>query len=139
MTALVWGVKASLIDYIRSLPDGSVEMSDGAVATGAGFRFAQSERGGLRFTGTVTLTAHNGMLHIVIADPELQPDGAGLLLTIADPDDPTLRLPFGQAAGMQATTEGDRCTGTTLTEDGADLFFGPYEAGTPLDDPLVLR
>lgn len=30
-------------------------------------------------------------------------------------------------------------SGTTLTEDGADLFFsGPYTAGTALDDPRII-
>lgn len=130
MSALVWGVKASLLDYVRGRGRGSVELSGGATAFEGAIRFPGDARS---FRGTVTLTAHGGMLRIVIADPALVESPSGWLLEIADPDDPTERLPFATIAAF----DGTRASGTALTEAGADLFFGPYSRGTPLDDPVV--
>jgi hypothetical protein len=56
----------------------------------------------------------------------------------ADPDAPTRRLHFADVAAVVAADGAEHGTGTTLAADGADLFFGPYEQGTPLDDPVVL-
>jgi hypothetical protein len=139
MSTLVWGVKASLLGYVRGMPDGEV-LLDGVTEEPEGFVFPEDEGGddgGLGFRGSVTLVGHGGMMHVALADPALTPDGDGWMLSITDPDDATLRLSFARVAAL--TDEGGvlRGSGTVLTPDGADLFFGPYTAGTPLDDPLI--
>ncbi|ERG64725.1 hypothetical protein L332_09730 [Agrococcus pavilionensis RW1] len=131
MTALDWGIKASLLDYVRGRGAGTVEAGGGATAEGDRFRFPAAGEGA--FLGSVTLTAHSGMLRLVIADPAIVRSPEGWLLEIADPHEPGERLAFATIAAF----DGERASGTALTQDGADLFFGPYEAGTPLDDPRV--
>ncbi|QUW18706.1 HtaA domain-containing protein [Agrococcus sp. Marseille-Q4369] len=138
MTALVWGIKASLLDYVRGRGAGSVEAADGATAEHDAFRFpAGSRTTGTdgAFLGSVTLTAHGGMLRLVIAEPAIVQSPGGWTLEVADPHEPGARLAFATIAAF----DGERASGTALTQDGADLFFGPYEPGTPIDDPRVER
>ena len=139
MSALVWGVKASLLAYVRGMPDGAVAL-EGVVESDDGFVFASTEgpdAGIRRFIGSLTLNGHSGMMRVVIADPWIVVDAGEL--SIADPDDPSVRLPFARIAGFETEADGAlRAHDTTLTADGADLFFGPYREGTPLDDPVVL-
>lgn len=139
MSALVWGVKASLLDYVRGMPDGAVTL-DGVRESDDGFVFRSAEApddGIRRFIGSVTLTGHSGMMRVVIAHPWIAVDAGEL--SIADPDDPTVRLAFARIAELEPDDDGAlRARGTTLTADGADLFFGPYREGTALDDPLVI-
>jgi hypothetical protein len=140
MSTLVWGVKASLLTYVRGMPDGAV-LLDGVTEGPDGFVFPEDEGGddgGLGFRGTVTLDGHGGMMHVALADPALTPDGDGWMLSIADPDDATVRLSFARVSTISDDDGVLRGSGTVLTADGADLFFGPYTAGTPLDDPVVL-
>ena len=132
MSALLWGVKASLLGYVRGMPDGAVTLAGGAEQTEGGFRFPGE--GGGAFRGSVTLAGHGGMMRVVIAQPAIVEAEGGWALEIADPDDPTARLRFATIAAF----DGERATGAALTEDGADLFFGPYERGTPLDDAVVV-
>ncbi|GAA1420289.1 HtaA domain-containing protein [Agrococcus citreus] len=129
---LDWGIKASLLDYVRGMGDGTVEAAEGAEATETGLRFPRAI--GLAFRGSVTLTAHGGMMRVTIADPSIVETSAGWAIEIADPDDPSRRMAFATIAAF----DGTRASGTALTQDGADLFFGPYERGTALDDPSVV-
>lgn len=132
MTALDWGVKASLLAYVRSMADGRVETVGGATTTGTGFRFEGADA--LAFRGVVTLTGHGGMLRVTIADPAIVQVDGGWVLEITDPDDPSSRLPFATIGAFDGRRAGD----TALTQHGADLFFGPYERGTAIDDPVVV-
>ncbi|WP_206447201.1 HtaA domain-containing protein [Agrococcus sp. KRD186] len=132
MSALRWGIKASLLGYVRGMPDGAVTLAGGAEEVEGGFRFPAA--GDLAFRGTVTLTGHSGMMRVVIADPAIVGGDGDWALEIADPDEAPARLRFATLSGF----DGVRATGAALTEDGADLFFGPYERGTPLDDATVV-
>jgi hypothetical protein len=128
VSTLVWGVKASLLTYVRSMADGVVATDGGALEAPAGFVFPGE---GLRFRGAITLSGHSGMMRVVLADPHLvETDGAWMLQLT---DDAGVRVDFATVAGF----DGVDGTGVALTSDGADLFFGPYEAGTPLDDLMV--
>lgn len=129
---LDWGIKASLLDYVRGMGDGSAETTDGAEATDDGLRFPRAA--GLAFRGAVTLTAHGGMMRVTIADPAIVETAAGWAIEIADPHDPSRRMAFATIAAF----DGRRASGTALTQDGADLFFGPYQRGTAIDDPVVV-
>ncbi|GEK80161.1 HtaA domain-containing protein [Agrococcus baldri] len=132
MTALLWGVKASLLGYVRGMPDGAVTVTGGAEEVDGGFRFPAA--GSLRFCGSVTLTGHGGMMRVVVADPAIVEAEGGWAIEIADPDDDAARLRFATLTGF----DGERTSGAALTEDGADLFFGPYERGTPIDEAVVV-
>ncbi len=132
--SLLWGIKSSLLDYVRGMGDGTVEATGGASVTDAGIRFGSPEPGSLAFRGAVTLTAHGGMLHVTIADPAIVETSTGWALEIVDPHDASRRMAFATIAGF----DGRRATGTALTHDGADLFFGPYQRGTAIDDPTII-
>ncbi len=137
MSTLVWGVKASLLEYTRGMPDGRVEAADGAAATDAGFTFPPAGEP-LAFRGSVTFTGHGGMMRVVLADPRLVETTGGWDLTVRDDEEPGGRLRFATVGALTPDAAGGRrATGTRLTADGADLFFGPYVEGTPLDDPRV--
>jgi hypothetical protein len=138
MSALAWGIKESLLGYVHGMPDGRVEVSGGATVTPTGFSFP-ADGGRLSFRGAVTLTGHGGMMRVVVADPRLVETAAGWELTIRDDEAPSGRMRFATVAALVHDEDGRAASGTRLTEDGADLFFGPYTAGTPLDDPRVLR
>ncbi|MFB3977790.1 MULTISPECIES: HtaA domain-containing protein [Microbacterium] len=127
MSVLRWAVKTSLVGYVRGMSDGAVVVAGGVRETDGGFVFAGE---GHRFSGSVTFTGHGGMMRVTLADPALVDRAGTWVLEIADPDDDGVRLPFATVAAFDGSTG----TGVALTADGADLFFGPYEAGTPLED-----
>jgi hypothetical protein len=128
---LVWAVKDSLVGYVRAMADGRIEL-DGTDDRGDAFAFPATGTPG-RFSGRVTFSGHHGMMRVVIAEPWIEPAADEWMLSIADPDDPDQRLPFARIARFDGVT----ASGTVLTADGADLFFGPYREGTQLDDPRV--
>lgn len=144
--ALEWGIKQSLVRYIASMADGSIVASDPATVTECGFRFPATPplqaNGTLHFAGSVTLTAHGGMLRLVVAEPWLIPTGEpndAWSLTIADQYEPGARIAFAMIDRLILGKAWASAHGTHLTADGADLFFsGPYTEGTGLDDPRIL-
>ncbi|WP_298746242.1 HtaA domain-containing protein [uncultured Serinicoccus sp.] len=139
MTRLVWGVKASLLSYVRGMPDGRV-LLDGVEQHDAGFAFAPDveadllDRSVQHFQGSVTLLGHHGMMRVVLADPWIHPAPPGAVLTLADPEAADGRLRFA----LIARFDGAAASGTTLTAEGAELFYGPYVEGTDLDDPRTV-
>jgi Htaa. len=136
MTALEWGIKKSLIGYVRGMDDGRILVGDGATASDDGvFVFPGDDE--LRFRGSVTLLGHDGMMRVVVQDPWIERDGGRWMLSIADPDDPA-RLAFVTIEALGVDEDGVRHgTGVALTSDGADLFFGPYVEGTAFDDLVI--
>ncbi|MHA7274089.1 HtaA domain-containing protein [Arthrobacter sp. TMT4-20] len=132
MSILRWSIKDSLLGYVRAMQDGRIVVDGGVTEVGHGFEFAGTDDP-LRFAGRVTLTGHSGMMRVAIADPAIVQSVAGWILEIADPDDPVRRMSFATLTGFDGVT----AEAAVLTDDGADLFFGPYEAGTPVDVPAV--
>lgn len=128
---LAWSVKDSFVGYVRGMTDGRIVL-EGATDLGEAFGFPATDTPD-RFSGRVTFSGHHGMMRVVIAEPWIEPAADAWMLSIADPDDPGQRLPFARIARFDGAT----ASGTTLTADGADLFFGPYREGTELDDPRV--
>lgn len=137
MTLLEWGIKRSLIGYVRGMDDGRIVTADQATVSDADV-FAFPGDAELRFRGEVTLVGHSGMMRVVLRDPWIEQSGERWTLSIADPDDEAARLPFATLEALEGDGEGvRRGTGIALTSDGADLFFGPYVEGTPLDDLVI--
>lgn len=137
MTTLVWGVKASLLAYVRA-QEGEITV-DGAEESPEGFVFPGSDAGDLRFTGSVTLVAHGGMMNVVLRDPAIERSGEGATLTIVDPFEPEQRMPFAHILRVSDDGQTLTASGTVLTMEGSDLFVGPYGPGTAFDDPVVHR
>lgn len=146
MLTLEWGIKQSLVRYVAGMADGALAAGGPATAVGGGFQFPAAARpqadGTLRFAGSVTLTAHGGMLRLVVAEPWLVPVGEpsdAWSLTIADQYEPGARIAFATIDQLILGEAWASAHGTRLTADGADLFFsGPYTEGTELDDPRIL-
>ncbi|WP_186329057.1 HtaA domain-containing protein [Arthrobacter sp. U41] len=149
---LSWGIKRSFVDYIASLPDGSVSATDGATVSETSlFCFSPElsdydvERGTgvLRFRGDVRLAGHHGMLLVRLLDPWVTfSSGSGVL-----------SISTGADGGQDRTAVGflspstPRATGgflvwdhveVVVSPDGSELFDGQYAAGQPMD-PLVIR
>lgn len=149
MSALVWTIKRSFLDYVRDRAGGRIEVAggagiaaDGAIAFPAKQDVAQLSRAGqtlrLDFSGEVRLTGHGGLLELPLRALRLESDGpGGYAVTIEDPDAPDERLAFVTIAAFTPVAGGWQGKDTALTYEGAKLFFGPYEVGTEFDDPVV--
>ena len=117
MTALRWGIKKSLHEYVRS-SEGSIEVGDGAWLEGDEVVFPGAGSDGESFTGYVRFIAHGGMMDWRLADPQFQ-EGATVI-----------SLAGRRGARVDFATIDD---GIRLTVDGAVMLGGFYPAGTVLD------
>lgn len=121
--ALTWGVKESLMRYVRTLADGRIEVSDGAESTGYGaFRFPLVEDAGevLRYGGRLRWYGHGGLMDATLSSPwiSLAPSPS-VSFDVLLPDLPLERWSI---ATMTATETGDgvwESTAVRLTADGA--------------------
>lgn len=153
---LNWGVKESFRSYITTpLAGGDWQATDGASYetpnfswTGATGEINESTgAGNVSFTGTVTFTAHGGVLNLVLANPTVQigDDGSALLLVDATSNDMNgdlvLDVVQGELASLGVPGPVSAVSGSveylgvpaTVTEAGVPAFGSMYAAGTPLD------
>ncbi|MCU1480403.1 MAG: hypothetical protein JWQ19_1189 [Subtercola sp.] len=147
MKELHWAIKSSFVAYVRGMPDGRVVLGGGAREEGGVFVFPQAGDGENRaaeatpsetFTGTVLFEGHDGLMRVEFRDPAIVEVDGRTVLTLADSAAPDARLTFATldlGPGIHSPRPG---THVALTPDGADLFFGPYEEGTPFDDLRLL-
>jgi hypothetical protein len=149
---LSWGIKRSFIDYINSLPDGSVSATDGAtVAESFLFCFSPESSdydvargtGVLRFRGDVRLAGHHGMLLVRLLDPWITFTSGSGVLSISNGDgggqDRTVVAFLSpskprHADGSLVWEQVD----VVISPEGSELFDGQYAAGQPMD-PLSVR
>jgi len=132
MTVLLWGIKSSLLSYVSGMADGEIAVEAPAERRDSAFAFPGED---VRFRGGVAVTGHSGLMRVRIGDPSLRSGPGGRwILEIADPDEPAVRLPFAEVGSF----DGEHGRGLRMTEHGADLFFGPYGPGTPVDDFQIL-
>jgi hypothetical protein len=152
-TGLVWGIKRSLLGYIRRLPDGRISVGDGVGLTSQyDFHFplldaTDLDRAGagiIRFGGYVHLFGHLGAMSVTLTNPWLHLDeGVGSLSFDATDDEsaePRAVL-FSILAARPSALEGTlRWNGLRpiLTPAGAELFEFNYPAGTAFD-PIDVR
>jgi hypothetical protein len=156
---LIWGIKRSFIDYIGSLPDGSVSAADGASVLHSGlFCFAPDDAAGprdaeagysaapgtgvLRFRGDVRLGGHHGMLLVRLLDPWVTFTGGTGVLSISTGGSSHDRttVAFLRAAAPREF-EGFLLwehVEVVISPEGSELFDGQYAAGQPMD-PLTIH
>lgn len=140
MITLAWGLKSSLLAYVRSQPDGSVTPSEDAWERDGVFVFPGAVVGDeLHFRGCVTVRAHDGLMNVPLADVRITPAGDRWELSIRDPEDPSRRMRFATVGALETVRgRGMRGTEVAMALPGSDLFFfGPYGPGTALDDFVV--
>lgn len=150
--ALRWGVKQSFRGYVAMM-GGVTEVSGGAeLAADGGFTFQVAPGSDLalgadgkfvgqgRFLGSVRFEAHGGMLKVFLADPALEIDATGAMLTVADSADRTRRVAVAQLdlAAMTRSDNGEAVIPTTLTMEGCQLLGDHYPPGTVLDPVRVI-
>src|SRR5262245_34399970 len=139
--ALLWEVKSSFVRYVTGV-GGSIEASAPASITDTCFSFpweaapsTDTARRVLKFRGTVTFAAHQGLMRLAITDPWIDLDAehgqlsvaagtAGGRIALADLDVPAV---IGDEDLLRWTSASAR-----LTEDGVAAFDYNYPAGTGL-------
>lgn len=129
IAALHWGIKASFRIYIAGV-EGVVEQT-GVEQTEDGFRFPHSGRDGntFRFTGSVRMQAHGGLLDVHIESPTLRFLPGNVELSIA----PTGQEPVVVATGDPVRPIAGVAIPMRLQASGTFLFDHTYAAGTELD------
>lgn len=140
--ALLWGIKSSLVAYVRSQSDGTIEASDGAELTSTGtFRFpfvdvSTDEGLRLRYGGGVRLRAHNGLLDIALSEPCIEFSPVPSISVVAEwTGDPPERVTIARMDVAAAAGGGWIGAPVRLTADGA-LTLGAlqYYEGQEVDD-----
>ncbi len=157
---LTWGVKASLVSYVRGLDDGEIavkapaELVSREHTTGQdrseGFAFAPdlncshfdtaSQTGQLRFRGTVTFSGHFNTMRVELSDPRLDlRDGTGTLSVRTNGLIGTQRWDaIAIAVILPAPIRTNAISvGLTLTAAGRLLFGQLYPVGQVLDSASV--
>lgn len=157
---LTWGIKRSFIDYIASLPDGSVSAEAGAAVLPSGlFCFtpahanegrdpagsgydAERGTGALRFSGDVRLAGHHGMLLVRLLDPWITFTGGNGVLSISagggSQDRTTVAFVRTAAPRAVAGSLVWEHVEVVISPEGSELFDGQYAAGQSMD-PLIIR
>lgn len=129
VAALHWGIKASFRVYIAGV-EGVVEQT-GVERAEDGFRFPLSDRDGtrLRFSGSVRMKAHGGLLDVRIESPTLRflPDNVELSIA------PTGHEPVVVATGDPVGPIAGVVIPMRLQASATFLFDHTYAAGTELD------
>jgi hypothetical protein len=153
LVGLRWALKRSFLDYIARAPGGRASLRDGAVATelkeivfGPELRArpaSAQEAVFHAFRGTVTFTAHFGMLFVRISNPWVTIQEGQGELTIVDPiekgGDARLRLAtfivdgHGIADGFEYWMAAD----VRLAPEASALFNDVYPGDSPLE-PLAI-
>lgn len=121
---LRWGVKTSLMRYVRSLPDGVIETSDGAeIGEADVFRFPFVERGRdgvLRYAGRLHWSGYGGLMDAELSSPwiALGPEPM-LSFDVRLPDMPLERWTIATVDVAEVSPGVWEGTRVRLTADGA--------------------
>ncbi len=146
-TKLNWGIKESLLSYIESLDDGTIELESPARREGTGFAFSLAPNrtdfdeekfyGLLQFEGAVHMSGYHGAMNITIRDPQLIiKSGQGVLSVEVESVFSGKR--FDPIAVVKRVDGVETPTFITrLTSEGQMLFGPQYSPGQELS-PFTL-
>lgn len=149
LAGLTWGIKRSFIRYIAMLPDGNYLTDEGACLGGTSYFTFPTHPASpnadpvTRFTGSLRIRGHGGMLDVLLADPWIEHRDNGMVLSVVDPNrwpgrDQRLVLAHVTPMIPDAPTPGEKKFTALLADSGTDVFGGQYDPGTPLD-PVTVR
>lgn len=141
---LLWGLKASFVEYISSLPDGRIDASEGVWQVRNNFAFPVSEQPNmpeteLHFMGSVCFVGHGSMMKLDLVDPHLEEHGEKILLSVADQS--ATRRPLAELSEVDVITIFGivkTIFEARLTEEGSALFNGQYKAGQILEPVVIM-
>jgi hypothetical protein len=151
MSALIWHLKPSFIDYVTALPDGAITADEGAVrATDGSFRFpiSQDDRpsddsdGRLEYAGRVTFVGYSGLLRVSLVEPGVDTVGGQSRLSVVDTaygDDRTRRTRLCSLESVDDRIGPGHASvmHSYLSIDGLHIFDGNYPAGTEFGDVII--
>jgi hypothetical protein len=135
--SIVWGIKASLVAYVRSLADGRIDVSGGAEERAGGlfaFPVVGAEDREVRCRGSVVLRGHGALLDVAIVDPWIDPSAGTLSIAAQWTEPPGERLVIARMP-VAPRSDGWTASPVLLTADGA-LTLGAlqYYEGQQVDD-----
>ncbi len=159
-SSLIWGIKASLVSYVRGLADGEIaikapaelvsrEPGSGRDGT-EGFAFAAdpngshfdiaTQTGQLRFRGSVTFSGHFNTMRVELSDPRLDLQGGTGTLSVRT--NGLIGTPRWDAIATATTLPSPDRTqaislGLALTSAGRMLLGQQYPVGQALDPASV--
>lgn len=140
---ITWGVRESFVGYIRSLADGSIDVSDGALVHDGNMHFplagldagADPDELWISTAGAVRFEGHYGMLTVPLLNLRLrlQPESAvlfseqadGTVIDIAEVD-------LGEPSSSEAGVVWEAAP-VALTAAGSSFFGDNYPVGSPMD------
>lgn len=142
--SLQWRIEPAFDSYVRNQTgDGTVTVSSGASRDDDGYYLfpsidASPDPASLHFGGSVEFRAYMGVLSLRIAEPSFHVSRDVVRMYIVDDAAPAgTRLELATAA-IEPGQVGRVLLDLRLTEQGSELFFGKYPAGTPLAPVNVL-
>lgn len=139
---LEWGVKASFVGYISSLPDGRIEAANGVYQVGNSLAFpvhpaTDTPENELWFNGRASFSGHGGMMKLDLIEPRIENHDEKIFLTIGKEERVAIaelvETSVANAMGLVKTR-----FSATLTEEGSKLFNGQYPAGQQLEEVTVV-
>lgn len=147
---LTWGVKQSFRNYVEAT-GGRIEASRGAQrAPDGAFTFAATPGEGLTldttgkpvgraaFKGEVSFETHGGMLSVQLADPMVEIDSSGGVLSVADLGTGGRRVEVARLDLAESSElAGEYVIPAALTPEGSQFLGDHYPIMTALD-PLRL-
>ncbi|WP_159612176.1 HtaA domain-containing protein [Glutamicibacter sp. JC586] len=142
---LEWGLKASFVGYISSLPDGRIEASNGVWQVGNSLVFPASPATDVPdnevwFNGQVSFSGHGGMMKLDLIEPRVENQDEAIKLTIGTATERIAIAELTETAVSRAFGMVKTRFSAVLTDEGSKLFNGQYPAGQGLEDlEIVLR
>jgi hypothetical protein len=145
---LTWGVKQSFVNYVVAMSGGTATVAGGAssresgtffpLADQSGFDLATA-RGTIRFGGGVHFAGHFGALDLTLAEPWLESDEQGAVVSF---ETGAGRIPLVALGPAETGMDGElivwRGIETRMLGEAAAAFNGVYGAGEPFD-PMTIH
>lgn len=137
---LKWKIKASFMEYVRSIPDHQVRTIyaslDGDIVTFGAHVHGPGRRGSVwSFLGELSITGYRGMMDVLLKDPALEPginaEPSKLTVFTSTPVLGSGRFAIAdlEPAGMSPAGQEFR---VHLTQEGVECFGGVYAPGTDI-------
>lgn len=144
---MAWAVKESFVQYVQSMRDGRILLSEGAAVTNTRqfyfpFRSLDQSDGNnfvLQFGGEARFLAHHGLMAVSISNPTIKVGPGGAYLSIEQGNETVLLADLGlPAVSVEGGINMWANVSVALTTAGAAVFADSYSAGETLA-PLTMR
>jgi hypothetical protein len=155
IAGMSWGLKASFLRYLFRAGDFKQSLTEGASVTPSRDRYhfeladesefdPVDQVGTLKFRGDLRLSAHRGMLFVMIKDPWISFGRTEAMMTVVDAGkeaDGHQRIPLVEWPALHALPDAEGTVWDTvprLTAQAVPMFNAVYAVGTPFDPVSVM-